>query len=126
MAWYRIGDPDLNGKVYIEDLDAGKVFNGYDFMGSVIWEDYGGDAYWMEPDEAEQIIRDLEAADTDEDENAEQTDGTIISAQCKALADITEQIRFYAREASVDQANRMAEILRQAAVLLVDMATPNA
>ena len=53
----------MNGKVWIEDMEAGKVFNGYDFMGSVEWEDYGGDACWMEPDEAEQIIKDLEAAD---------------------------------------------------------------
>lgn len=63
MAWYIIGDPDRNGKVYIDDKEAGKVFNGYDFMGSATWEDYGGDAYWMDPEEAEQIIKDLEAAD---------------------------------------------------------------
>ena len=63
MSKYRIGQPDLNGKVWIEDMETGKAFNGYDFMGSVIWEDYGGDAYWAEPEEAEQIIKDLESAD---------------------------------------------------------------
>lgn len=63
MSKYRIGQPDLNGKVWIEDMEAGKVFNGYDFMGSVNWEDYGGDAYWADPEEAEQIVADLESAD---------------------------------------------------------------
>ena len=56
MSKYRIGEPDLNGLVWIDDMENGKVFNGYDFMGSVIWEDYGGDGYWMDPEEAEQII----------------------------------------------------------------------
>lgn len=60
---YRIGESDLNGLVWIEDMENGKVFNGYDFMGSVNWEDYGGDAYWCEPEEAMMIISDLVAAD---------------------------------------------------------------
>ena len=60
---YRIGEPDLNGLVWIEDMEAGKVFNGYDFMGSVNWEDYGGDACWMDPEEAQEIVRDLILAD---------------------------------------------------------------
>lgn len=60
---YLIGEPDLNGLVWIEDTENGKVFNGYDFMGSVNWEDYGGDAYWCEPEEAMMIISDLVAAD---------------------------------------------------------------
>lgn len=63
MSKYSIGQPDLNGLVWIEDIENGKVFNGYDFMGSVIWEDYGEDACWMTPEEAEQIVSDLEAAD---------------------------------------------------------------
>lgn len=65
MSKYRIVTAELNGETrcWIDDMENGKVFNGYDFMGSVNWEDYGGDAYWADPDEAEQIIRDLEAAD---------------------------------------------------------------
>lgn len=63
MSKYRIHEPDLNGKVWIEDMENEKAFNGYDFMGSVIWVDYGEDGYWAEPDEAEQIVKDLEAAD---------------------------------------------------------------
>lgn len=68
MSKYRIAEPDMNVKVWIEDMEAGKVFNGYDFMGSIIWEDYGEDAYWMEQDEAETILADLEAADYDLDQ----------------------------------------------------------
>lgn len=68
MSKYRIAEPDMNGKVWIEDMEAGKVFNGYDFMGSVNWEDYGGDAYWMDQDEAETVLADLEAADYDLDQ----------------------------------------------------------
>jgi hypothetical protein len=30
------------------------------------WEDMGGDAYWADPEEAEQIVSDLEAADYEE------------------------------------------------------------
>lgn len=63
MSKYSIGQPDLNGLVWIEDIENGKGFNGYDFMGSVIWEDYGGDACWMTIEEAEQTIKDLESAD---------------------------------------------------------------
>lgn len=63
MGKYRIGEPDLNGLVWIEDMENGKVFNGYDFMGSVDWQDYGEDGCWLEPEEAEQIIEDLLAAE---------------------------------------------------------------
>ena len=63
MSKYRIAEPDMNGKAWIEDMEAGKVFNGYDFMGSVIWEDYGGDAYWMDQDEAETVLADLESTE---------------------------------------------------------------
>lgn len=63
MSKYMIEQPDLNGKVWIRDIENEKAFNGYDFMGSVNWEDLGGDAYWMDPEEAKQILADLEAAD---------------------------------------------------------------
>jgi hypothetical protein len=63
MSKYRISQPDLSGIVYVEDIENGKVFNGYDFMGSVDWVDYGEDCCWMQPDEAVQIISDLESAD---------------------------------------------------------------
>lgn len=66
MSKYSIGQPDITGRVWIEDIENGKVFNGYDFMGSIDWVDYGGDACWMTPEEAEQIISDLEAADESE------------------------------------------------------------
>ena len=65
MSKYRINQADQNGLVWIEDMESGKVFNGYDFMGSVNWEDYGGDAYWADPEEAEQIVKDLESSDDD-------------------------------------------------------------
>ena len=77
MSKYRIGQPDLNGLVWIEDTENEKVFNGYDFMGSVNWEDYGGDAYWAEPDEAEQIVKDLEAADEPAEPETTATDDQI-------------------------------------------------
>lgn len=38
-------------------------FGGYDFMGSVDWENDILIAYYMDRDEAEQIVRDLESAD---------------------------------------------------------------
>ena len=39
--------------------DSGKYFAGYDFMGSVNWNDTCYDAVLMDQEEAEQIIRDL-------------------------------------------------------------------
>ena len=51
----------------IENVQTGKFFAGYDFMGSVNWVSGGDEAYRMGIDEAEQIIRDLEDAnETDE------------------------------------------------------------
>ena len=43
--------------------DSGKYFGGYDFMGSINWKDGTYDAVLMDDDEAEQIIKDLEASD---------------------------------------------------------------
>ena len=93
MTKYRINQPDLSGKVWIEDLENGKVFNGYDFMGSVNWEDYGGDAYWADPDEAEQIVRDLEAAD-EPAEPAKQSDPMMDMFQRALDAAVTDRDDF--------------------------------
>lgn len=91
MSKYRIGQPDLNGLVWIEDTESEKVFNGYDFMGSVNWEDYGGDAYWAEPDEAEQIIQDLEAADDPAEPNQPQEDPMMEMFQRSLDAAVTDR-----------------------------------
>ena len=40
-----------------------EYFNGYDFMGSVIWADRFSFDYERPIEEAKQIIKDLEAAD---------------------------------------------------------------
>lgn len=45
----------------------GKYFGGYDFMGSINWNDSTYDAVLMDQDEAEQIIADLESADEIDD-----------------------------------------------------------
>lgn len=47
----------------ITNVQTGKFFGGYDFMGSVDWLDSDDDAYRMDLEEAKQIISDLEAAD---------------------------------------------------------------
>lgn len=45
--------------------EAGLFFNGYDFMGSVNWED---EEMTMEISEAQQIVKDLESADEPEED----------------------------------------------------------
>ena len=59
--------PALESKKYqIVFVDLGndvEFFAGYDFMGSVIWVDDRHEALAMDPDEAQQILEDLEAAD---------------------------------------------------------------
>ena len=48
----------------IVNNETNQYFAGYDFMGSVNWEDCIVNASWMDEDEdAEQIVRDLESAD---------------------------------------------------------------
>jgi len=69
MAKYMIvkGDKRQDGTqlYWINDTVNEKVFNGYSFMGDAEWEDYGGDAQWMELDEAEATLEDLIASDDD-------------------------------------------------------------
>lgn len=72
MSKYEIGQPDINGLVWIKDVENEKAFNGYDFMGSVMWVDCCDGDFWCEPEEAEQIVRDLEAADEPDDEETEE------------------------------------------------------
>lgn len=66
MARYEIETVhDWNQIWYaIVNAETGEYFGGYDFMGSVTWY-YAvcPECYISETDEAEQIIRDLEAAD---------------------------------------------------------------
>ena len=50
-------------RLTIENVQTGKFFGGYDFMGSVDWVDSADDACRMDHEEAKQIINDLESAD---------------------------------------------------------------
>lgn len=70
MSKYEICGPAkdcalIRTKVHANNYGGWKYqyFAGYDPMGSVDWVDCGGDAYWATPEEAKQIVKDLEAAD---------------------------------------------------------------
>lgn len=47
--------------------ENGLYFAGYDFMGSVDWEEDVMDAYYMDIEEARMIVKDLVAADEPEE-----------------------------------------------------------
>ena len=69
MSKYQIVSAPTNDGLFginpdwlIKDSETGKYFNGYDFMGSVEWVNIG-EAYCMSKDEAQGIVKDLEASD---------------------------------------------------------------
>ena len=63
---YEIGKQTIytgDTKQVIVNKDLNAYFCGYDFMGSVEWKYDIMEAYYMDLEEAEQIVSDLEAAD---------------------------------------------------------------
>ena len=66
MSNYTIQTVTNRGEAFkvIYDLDTNKFFAGYDFMGSVNWEDADSEnIYLTDEDDPEQIVADLRAAD---------------------------------------------------------------
>ena len=63
-----IRDANMEQKYIITNTETKSFFAGYDFMGSIDWVQATNEAYMMDLDEAESILKDMEAA---EDEPAE-------------------------------------------------------
>lgn len=67
MTKYKIVSNEDRFAIYSSEESA--FFAGYDFMGSVNWEKIPTDECCMTKEEAEDIVRDLEAADEPEPED---------------------------------------------------------